>query len=80
MPGLQFLLFIKRKTNGGNKITPPPRLMALTLSWNLNPLRKRTFINDSNDISKTDLKNSGTLKTVTPKTVTLKSSSFFDGP
>ena len=47
--GYSFYYFwiIKRKTKGGNKITPPPRLMALTLSRNLNPLRKRTFISES---------------------------------
>ena len=30
--------------------------------------------------SKTDLKNNSTLKTVVPKTMTLKSGSFFDDP
>ena len=62
------------------KLLPPPRLMALTLSRNLNPLCKRTFIKKSRWYPKTDLKYSGTLKTVIPKTVTLKSSRFFDGP
>ena len=38
------------------KLLPPPRLMALTLSRNLNSLCKRTFIKKSRWYPKTDLK------------------------